>query len=304
MRSRFGPGALLLTVLIWGSTFVVTKQALDGFGALQLTVARFVIALAVLALPARRRGFSWRMCVRGVYPRFGLSGVALFFGLQNLGLLFTTAASASLIHASTPAVIAVASILLLGERLERVQYVGLGLAVAGATLVALSGASADAGAAPLLGNLLVVGSVIAWAMYTVDGRRLAAEADPLVSTTASIGAGLLFLVPLAAVETALQGAPRPGAAGVVAVAYLGVAASAGTLFLWNYALRDVPASVAAGFINLVPVVGTALAVAAGEPLSPQQAVGGALALAGVWLGSRRVHRASARPPAVVRRRDR
>lgn len=58
------------------------------------------------------------------------------------------------------------------------------------------------------------------------------------------------------------------------MAYLGVAASALTMFLWNYALRHVPASAAALYVNLVPVVGLAFALLFGEPVGAAQLVGG------------------------------
>jgi len=286
MRPRSGLAALVITVLIWGSTFVVTKLALRAWAPLQLSVARFLIAYAVLLLPARRRGYSWRMLRDPVYLRFGLTGVALFFGLQNLGLLWTTAASASFIHAGTPAIIVLVAAALLEERMRRLQYIGVGLAVAGAMLVAGAGGPNGEGAMSILGNALLVGSAVAWAFYTVDGRRLGVDHDPLVITTASIGCGLLILVPLAVAEISWAGSPKWDPIALGAVLYLGVAASAMTLYLWNAALRTVSAGVAASFINLVPLVGAALAVVAGEHLTLQQAAGGVLALGGVWLSSR------------------
>jgi hypothetical protein len=67
------------------------------------------------------------------------------------------------------------------------------------------------------------------------------------------------------------------------VAYLGAVASALPIFLWNYALRYVPASAAALYINLVPVLGLVPALLFGERVGAAQLVGGALAVAGVLL---------------------
>jgi drug/metabolite transporter (DMT)-like permease len=85
-----------------------------------------------------------------------------------------------------------------------------------------------------------------------------------VATAASFAAGLLFLIPLAAGEAVIFGAPDLGARGWLVVAYLGAGASALPIFLWNYALRHVPASAAAHYINLVPAVGLATALLVGE----------------------------------------
>jgi drug/metabolite transporter (DMT)-like permease len=285
MRIDRGFAALLTTVVIWASTFVVTKAALADLGPLTLTAARFAVALVALAPAARPRGLRPRLLVRPAYILGGLTGVALFFALQNVGLTLTSAASASLIHASTPAIISLSAVALLGERLNARQAAGVALAVAGSALVAVAAPAGQQGANPLLGNLLMFGSVLAWAVYTVLGKRLAGVEDPLVSTAAGTAVGLACLLPLAAIEIATQGPPRLTWAGAGSILYLGVAASALTLVLWNYALSRVPASTASAFINLVPIAGALLAVLAGEALSLAEIGGGLLALAGVWLSA-------------------
>ncbi|NLD45109.1 MAG: DMT family transporter [Chloroflexi bacterium] len=293
MRIDRGFAALLATVVIWASTFVVTKAALADLRPLTLTFLRFLVAVGVLVPLAWRQGFRPRMALRPAYLLFGLTGVALFFTLQNVGLAYTTAVSASLIHAGTPAVIAIAAVAVLGERLASRQVVGVSLAVAGSALVALATRSSASGSNPFLGNLLMAGSVLAWTAYTLQGKRLATTADPLVSTAASTLAGLLYLLPLAAWDVAAGGWPRLTVPSLGAVLYLGVAASALTLVLWNYALSLVKASVASAFINLVPIVGTGLALLTGEALSPLELAGGVLALAGVWLSTQ-----AARPSQI------
>ncbi len=63
-------------------------------------------------------------------------------------------------------------------------------------------------------------------------------------------------------------------------------ASGLTIFLWNYALRHVPASAAALYVNLIPVVGLGFSVLVGETVGAEQLLGGTLAVAGVLLGRR------------------
>ena len=83
----------------------------------------------------------------------------------------------------------------------------------------------------------------------------------------------------------LLGAPDLGAQGWIVLAYLGAVASALPIFLWTYALlRYVPASAAALYINLVPVVGLGSALLFGESVGAAQLLGGMFAVAGVLLG--------------------
>ena len=281
--------ALFLAVAIWGSTFLVTKAALREAGPFTLTVLRLLIGLAVIAPLAYREGFSLTLVLRPPFLLFGLTGVALFFGLQNLGLAFTTAGNAALIQAGIPAATALLAWWALRERPSQWRLLGIALAVVGVLLVT---GSRPAGGGPraLLGNALVAGSVLAWAIYTVQGKRIGTISTPLVAAAASLGVGLLALLPLAAGEVGFRGLPQLGPRGWLATLYLGCGASALTLFLWNYALRFVDAGVAALYTNLIPVVGLAAALWLCEPATRAQLLGGALALLGVLLGEAPQHR--------------
>jgi drug/metabolite transporter (DMT)-like permease len=286
MRSYRGSVALGVTVLIWGSTFAITKVALQEIGPFALSALRFVVAFAMLAPLARRQGYRLRDSLRPTFWRFGLTGVALYYGLQNLGLRYTSAVNTVLVLTVIPAVTAFLAFWWLREWLTLRQVAGIVLAIIGAGLVAWTTQGGRDAPQPLLGNLMIAGSALAWAIYTVQGKRLSRDYPALVSTTASIGAGLLLLLPLGAIEVGYQGWPQLSHRGVLALLYLGVVASALPMFLWNYALSTVKAGQAASFVNLVPVVGVAIALIAGESIHIGQMIGGGLALLGVWLSER------------------
>ncbi len=175
----------------------------------------------------------------------------------------------------------------LKEAIPPARLFGIGLSVLGVGLV--SGATppgADFSWTVLLGNVLMVGAVVAYGAYAVQGRVLrGGKGHPaVVATAASFAAGLLFLLPPTAVEVVLLGAPDLGAQGWIVLAYLGAGASALPIFLWNYALRYVPASAAALYINLVPLVGLLSALLVGQRVGAVQLNGGSLAVVGVLLG--------------------
>ena len=287
---------LIVTVLIWGSTLVATQWAMRGVGPFTTAALRFLIGWVILLAPAWRHGFRLRHVIKPDMLKYGLTGTALFYIFQNVGLLFTTPGNAALICAALPAVAALLSYFQLGERLPKPRLAGIGLSVLGVLLV--SGTLPAAGGLRMMaGNALMLGGVISWGVYTIQGKRLPPDLPPLVITAASMGAGLLFLVPLAAVEVAVQGPPAFTLPGTLALLYLGVVASALTTFLWNYAIRHVDASVAAMYPNLIPVVGLMMAAASGEQIDTVQLAGCALAMAGVWLAERKVAPAGGRPAA-------
>jgi drug/metabolite transporter (DMT)-like permease len=278
--------ALVATMFVWGSSFALTQLVLGEAGPFAVTAMRFGLGLLVLLPFARRRGFRLRLALEPAFLLFGLTGVALVYGLQTLALLFTSAANTALISAGVPVAAAVLARVFLKEAIPPVRLFGIVLSVAGIGMVSGATPSGAASGGILLGNALMVGAVLAYGTYAVQGRAfMGIEGYPaVVITTASFAAGLLFLLPLAAGEAILLGAPELRLQGWLIVAYLGVGASALPILLWNYALGHVEAGAAALYINLVPVVGVGTALLFGERVGAAQLVGGTLAILGVLVG--------------------
>ena len=254
-------------------------------GPLQLTLLRFIIAFAVLTPFAAREGFRLKDVFNPVFMLFGLTGTTLYYALQNLGMSFTSVSSTSLILSIVPVLTAVLAVIFLKEKLSRLQVAGIVLVTAGVALIALNSSGSSESPNPLLGNLLVFAGGLSWAVYTIQGRKMVSMYPALRMTAASTGAGLLFLVPFAVWEACTSGLPHFNALGIAGVLYLGIVASALTMFLWNYALHYLPASVASTYINLTPIIGVASAYMLGEKPPLLQLIGGLLAIAGVWISS-------------------
>ncbi len=285
MQKRKAYLLLLLTILIWGTTFIATKVLLREVAPLTLTLLRFLIAFIALVPFAMRQGFKLRDVFKPTFLLFGLTGTTLYYSLQNLGMSYTSVSSTSLILSIVPVLTAVFAVIFLKERLSRLRIVGIVLVTIGMVLVAISSANDSAGSNPLLGNILIFCSALAWAIYTIQGRKMVSSYPALVMTTASTGAGILFIIPFAVWEVFTRGFPHFSMAGIADLLYLGLAASALTMFLWNYALHSLPASVASTYINLVPIIGVASAYLLGENPPILQIVGGVLAILGVWISS-------------------
>src|SRR3954452_3587686 len=169
--TRAAPLMCLATaVTIWATTFVVSSSALATTSPAVLTVLRFALAAIVLIPLALRRGGMGRVFLAPITAVLGLTGVAAYYGLQNLGLLQTPAGTAALLQAVLPVATAVLAAVLLRERQSGGTGAGLVAATAGVALVASAGARFDRGAA------LVVAGVLAYALYTVLLRRLGSRA--------------------------------------------------------------------------------------------------------------------------------
>lgn len=289
---------LLLTMTVWGSTFVVTKELIAVWPPFTLAFVRVAVGALVLlpfALSRKRPGarLPW-----GAVWSMGLIGVALYYLVFNTAMVHVSASQGALVQASIPAMTALVAVLWLRERASSLRWLGIALSIGG-VLIVFSGSVSDGGQSSLFGNLLMFASVVCWGLYTALAKRVAAF-DSLVITTAVTGTGALLLSPLAGYEIvtanlAGDGLPPLPLIAWVELLYLGVIASGMAYLLYNASLRHLDASEVGVYTNLIPIVGVLTGVIVlGEPLSTRAIVGGLVVMLGVWITSR-----SERPVAVT-----
>jgi drug/metabolite transporter (DMT)-like permease len=281
---------LVVVMLIWGSTYVVTKTGLGELPPTVFALLRFCVAsVCLLPLALLRGGVKVLPRPRpwGTLTLMGLTGVGLYYVAFNLGMTFTNASQGSLVQSCLPAVTAGMAVLWLHEKVSGRRLLGIGLAVAGILLIVTRSPLDGTARAPLTGNALMLVTVISWGVYTMLAKRTAGlDSTVVVAFTTIIGTAML--VPAAIVEAALRGGfPPISTAGWLRIVYLGSLPSAGCFVLYSRALRDLDASQVGTFINLVPLVGVVSGVLVlDETVTPLALLGGAMVLAGVWLSSR------------------
>lgn len=216
-----------------------------------------------------------------------LTGITMFYFLENLALRYTTATNAGVLSNFTSVFMVLIGTIWLGERLSGVEWGALAAAFLGAILVSQGAGHLQLAGAGLAGDLLMLAASLFGAIYSVGGKGLAARYPPDVVTTVVAALGALFLLPLALIESG--GAGR-FAADVLALPMqvwaalllLGLGAGALANLWWMQLLSRVEASRAALILFLIPVVSTVLSVAwLGEPLTLTIVAGALLVLAGV-----------------------
>ncbi|MFC4308302.1 DMT family transporter [Steroidobacter flavus] len=289
---------LLLTMTVWGSTFMVTKELIAVWPPFTVAFVRVIVGTLVLlpfALSRKTPG------VRLPWPTIwlmGFIGVALYYLVFNLAMVSVSASQGALVQASIPAMTALVAVLWLRERASPLRWLGIALSVGG-VLIVFSGSGSDGGESSLFGSLLMFVSVVCWGLYTALAKR-AAGFDSLVITVAVTGTGSVLLLPLAGYEIvtanlAGNGLPPLPPIGWVELLYLGGIASGVAYLLYNASLRHLDASEVGVYTNLIPIVGVLTGVIVlGEPLSARAIVGGLVVMFGVWITSR-----SERPVAVT-----
>lgn len=282
---------LVITMVIWGSTFVVTKGINDQVQPFTLAFVRVAIGALVLLVGAfvrQARGGAhsrWSVLPWGGMVAMAVIGVVVYYAVFNYSLVYTTASQGALVQSCIPAMTALVAVVWLREHASAVRWTGIVLSMVG-VLIVFSGAAVQAGGGSLLGNFLMFVSAVLWGVYTSMAKRVA-NFDPLQITAGILGVGALLLLPLAGFEVAAAGMPQVNPQGWLGMAYLGAGASGIAWMLYSSALQHVDASEAGVYTNLIPIVGVVLGMLLGEPLTVRAIVGGVVVLVGVWLTSRR-----------------
>ena len=275
-------------VLIWGSTFIVTKAAYTQILPLAYTSLRYslasVISLVVLAIRGRRNpGRYWRI-EPGDRVRFiwcGLLGTAFNQVFFSIGVDRTSAFASSLLSSILP-LFSLAIATMLGERASRQVWIGVWISIVGVCLFLLQGG----GESSMLGNVLCLASAATFAVYSELVRPLVRRypAETVAAYTMAFGA--VPLVGFALPQLLAQDWGALDARVWGAIAYTATFPVYLALIVWNWII-SVRGVVATGWNLLVPIASGVMAVIVlGDAIAPIQIAGAALALLGLVLMQR------------------
>jgi drug/metabolite transporter (DMT)-like permease len=192
-RARAGVLFMVAATLLWGGTFVVTRDALDAVRPVSLIAGRFAVAgalLGLLVLLARRpvgRDALWT----------GLASaplVAAGYALQATGLTETSAGSSAFLTAAGTLTVAPLAWLFLGERPSRVVAWGLALALIGSALL-----SWRSGLRFGRAELITLAGAVAYAGSLVVVAARVQRVDPIALTALQSLGVAIVLLPFASV---------------------------------------------------------------------------------------------------------
>lgn len=284
--------ALAATVLLWASAFAAIRAALEHFSAGHLTALRLLVAATALGAVAAARGV--RLPAARDLPAIAavaFAGMTAYQLLLNAGEETVPAGTAALLVNVSPVFTAIAASMLLHERMTPLRWAGVATACAGASLIAVAGRD---GLALERGALLVLGAAAAQAAFFVGQKPLLRRYKSLELTSWAMALGALMAMPFApGLPASVASAP---AEALLAVAFLGLGASAIGFVTWAYACARIDVSIAAATLYAVPVVAFTVAWAwLGETPTAVTLAGGAVTLAGVALVTRAGRQTAARP---------
>lgn len=293
-----GDALALLAILIFGSTFPVSKPVTEVMDAFLFGSSRFLISgLGIFAF----------LALRGRLPRVtaadlpalaaAATAFATFHAIWGLALPLIPAATAAILMATAPVFGALIDAVR-GNRPRPIAWAGMALAFLGVACVINN--SFTQMAIPfdhLLGGALWLANAFCWALYSSFGAPLSARLGAVQAVATTTLAGALLLAPLALwFGWNNSGIAQFNATLWLQYAYMVVVGAGLSLLAWYGALRRLGTTRGIAYMYLVPVAATILAWAfLGEAITLARLAGMAAVLCGVWLIRRGT--AAPQPPA-------
>ena len=278
-RSTLLAACLLVVYVVWGSTYLAIHFAVDGIPPLTLSAIRNLVAGTILF-----SFLKWRGAARPT-PRQWRNGAFIGFMMMSLGNGFVCVAEtsvpsglAALVVAGVP-VFAILFAWGFGVRPRALEWIGIGIALAGMALLNLD---LHAAASPGAVVLLFIAAA-SWAFATVLQKRLDMPVGPMSAAVQMLGGGasLVVMSALRGERIVLHDVPM---SAWLALAYLVVFGSILAYSAFVYVINHSRPAVATSYAYVNPVVAVGLGAAfAGEAVTWPLVAGMAVILAGVAL---------------------
>lgn len=255
-----GNAAALYSALIWGTTFIVTKNLMEDFNAAEILLIRFFIAFVVLFIarlikgreekPENHSGKDELLCFV-----CGLTGLFIYGTFEILSMKYTYASNTSTIVSTNPFFIALFTILFLKEEKPRVNFfLGFLIAITGVVLISFNGAT-QFGLNPL-GDGLALLSAASWGVYTTFVKKLSNRGYSTVYITRhTYFWGSLIMaaaLPFFGLNTDLTRFENPVSVG--SLLFLGIFASCTCFLTWNFATRTIGPVSSSVYIYAIPAI--------------------------------------------------
>ncbi|MDQ7031650.1 MAG: DMT family transporter [Desulfonauticus sp.] len=275
-------GSLLLSVFLWGSSFIVFKVAVNFYSPLVIIFFRMLIASLIFCLiwpkirPSKITLDDLKLiCLMCLFEP------CLYFLLEGYALKYTSASQASIIVSTLPLMVATASFFILKEKVNLKVIIAFLVSILGVIVLTFNSDVNVSSQNPLLGNFLELLAMVMATGYIILARYLGSKFHPFFLAFAQAALGTIFFFPLVLLFDnffLLKFSFWP----FLSVLYLGVMVTFLAYSLYNFSLTRIQAAKAAAFTNFIPAVSIILSFfLLGERLNYNQVLGVVLIVVGI-----------------------
>ena len=282
----------LFAVVVWGASFIATKIAVGQMSPIAVVWLRFAMGIPILfAAVVMRKQFAFPKGMEWLYfSLLGFLGISFHQWLQSNGLQTAQATTTAWIVSTSPAFIAILGWLILKEKLNLTQSLGIVLAMVGVLAVVSKGdlATIAIGKFGTYGDFLILISSVNWAVFSILSRRGLKDHPSTRMTFWVMTIGWLITTTAFLAGQNYTEIPRLDSRGWMAMIFLGIFTTGLAYIAWFDALSHLPAAQTGAFLFVEPL--TSMVVAAlilSEEITLVSILGGAVILVGIWLVNRK-----------------
>ncbi len=279
--------SLLLTVFFFGTNFTAVKLVVADVPPVLFAATRFTLAGLLLLVISRFAESGNRLLRKDVLPVLGLGvvGITLTQTVFTLGVSLTTAANTALVYSTSPVWGMLLGFALGLERPRLAGVLGIGLSLVGVGFIVYGGL--EFAGTSLAGDALILAAAVFWGSYTVLSLDLLARYPPISLAAYAMILGGLVAFPLALLDPRHLNLAALDATAWAAAAYSMLFSSAFGFAAWGWGVSRAGANRVLIYQYLVTLIGVSTGIVLlGESFGPQQLVGAAVIVAGVYLAKR------------------
>ncbi len=279
--------SLLLTVFFFGTNFTAVKLVVADVPPVLFAATRFTLAGLLLLVISRFAESGNRLLRKDVLPVLGLGvvGITLTQTVFTIGVSLTTAANTALVYSTSPVWGMLLGFALGLERPRLAGVLGIGLSLVGVGFIVYGGL--EFAGTSLAGDALILAAAVFWGSYTVLSLDLLARYPPISLAAYAMILGGLVAFPLALLDPRHLNLAALDATAWAAAAYSMLFSSAFGFAAWGWGVSRAGANRVLIYQYLVTLIGVSTGIVLlGESFGPQQLVGAAVIVAGVYLAKR------------------
>jgi drug/metabolite transporter (DMT)-like permease len=279
--------SLLLTVFFFGTNFVAVKLVVADVPPVLFAAARFTLAGSLLFVISRFAERGTRLKRGDILPVLGLGvvGITLTQTVFTVGVGLTTAANTALVYSTSPVWGMLLGFALGLERPRLAGVLGICLSLIGVGFIVYGGL--EFAGTSLVGDALILAAAVFWGSYTVLSLGLLERYPPISLAAYSMLLGGLVAFPLSLFDPHTLDPDAIDATTWTAAAYSMLFSSAFGFAAWGSGVSRVGANRVLIYQYLVTLIGVSAGIVLlGESFGPEQLIGAAVIVAGVYLAKR------------------
>lgn len=283
--------SIVFAMLIWASSFIALKAAMQDIGPYTVIFIRMIFA-SLCFVYFIKGFFKYKFTKKDIYYilALGFFEPCLYFLFEAQALQYTSASQAGMLASLMPLITAILAGYLLKEVITQKLIFGSLLAMIGVIWLSVNSTTSVSAPNPMLGNFLEFCAMSCGAGYTIVAKHLSSKFSAIFITAVQSFIGMVFFFPFFIYEmnTMTMNFTIEGMSWIL---YLGVVVTLGGYGLYNYAITKLDASKAAVYVNLIPIFTLMLAyLILNEKMTESQLIASVLILIGVIISQMKYKR--------------